>query len=60
MKTSISSKAFVALPTDRQNIYRIDAHLCGESAQKKWSDISIRGRFPLNVVDSRTDGHLLL
>ena len=44
MKTSISSKAFVALPTDRQNIYRIDAHLCGESAQKKWSDISIRGR----------------
>ena len=30
MKTSISSKAFVALPTDI-----IDAHLWGESAQKK-------------------------
>ncbi len=30
--------------TDGQNIYRIDAHLWGESAQKNWSDISNRGR----------------
>ncbi len=30
------AKPFVALPTDRRtNIYRIDAHLWGESAQKK-------------------------
>ena len=36
LKTSVSSKDFVALPTDRRtNIYRIDAHLFGESAQKK-------------------------
>ncbi len=30
--------------TDVQNSYRLDARLLGESAQKKWSDISIRGR----------------
>ncbi len=36
MTTSISSKAFCSI-TDGQtdNIYRIDAHLLGESAQKK-------------------------
>ncbi len=33
MKTSISNKAFCSI-TDGQNIYRIDAHLWGESAKK--------------------------
>ena len=30
--------------TDGQNIYRIDAHLWGETAQKNWNNISIRGQ----------------
>ncbi len=48
-----------------KNIYRIDAHLLGKSAQKNWSDISIRGRenhvSPQTwLTDGQTDGHLLL
>ena len=44
MKTSISSKALLHYrQTDGQNIYRIDAHLCGESAHKKNGAISQLG-----------------
>ncbi len=46
MKTSISSKAFVALPTDRRTKYLQNrcSFMRGIWTQKNWSDISIRGR----------------
>ena len=44
MTTSISSKALRHYrQTDGQNIYRIDAHLWGESAQRKIGAISQLG-----------------
>ncbi len=59
MKTSISSKAFLALLTYRrtkylQNWYSFVRGICTE---KNWSDISFRGR---EKRGWHTDGHLLL
>ena len=54
---SITDRQTDKIFTEQMLIYEGNLH------QKHWSDISIgarKSRFPLNVVDIRTDGHLLL
>ena len=69
MKTSISSKAIVALPTDRRTKYLQNRRSFMRGiCTKQIGAISQLGAekitYPLNVVDRRTygqtDGHLLL
>ena len=78
MTTSISSEAIEKKNrklkneiTDGQNIYRVDAHLWGESAQKEIGAISQLGaekitfppkpeRHTYIQTDIQTDGHLVL